>query len=743
MADMLNVFDLNRRKTAILQNAYNIAETHELNNIYTLSFHIPNSDDKVQYIQPFHYVRYGNTGELYRIVKTDLSDGDTAVLKVDCEHVIATLVDDLMFGVFEFGDGHVNTVGQQINAYYTENCIKELLGKQKKKNWELSECDFKYYYQYLWEQENILNALYSVPKCFTSPYKWTFDTQAYPWKLSLKKIDTTIRPEYYIRAKRNLLSSGTAQDFADICTRLYPLGYGEGVNQLTIKDVNGGKAYLEASASAIEKYGIKEKVLVDRQFEDAETLKAYAQTVLDALQTPSMSRSFDVTDLYPLTHDNIDHVEVGDICKLTMDDTIAYVTKTVRVLDQAGNLSIELSTKATDVVSSIADLADRVRIEQVYSQGATQLYQHSKDANATPEKGMIMSLYFPSEMRQINKVLLRLKLNKFRSYSQATDSADVTINTNSTELNNLTTTESGGGTTASSGGTSVTVGGGSTTNQKTNKTGVSIDVEASGVSYAPQETTTSAPSTDVTSSTIWAGDRRTTTTEGTTNGVISLAGVFNDNKLYGGTYSLWSDEDGRHSHSFVGGFGEINISGGSHHHDVSVNVPVENTIPVRNNLTYYNQDWHAHDIVFNALAHSHNINHYHKVNVSGTASGGSHQHTFNIPAHTHTITAHTHKLPNLSHSHKITFKGHSHKITAGIFESGKPTGFDIYVGGTKKTTISKTSYNGDITTWLLNDSNLIPRDSWIDIEIRPNDLAYVVSSVFVQGFVQSRGGGNY
>ena len=247
----------------------------------------------------------------------------------------------------------------------------------------------------------------------------------------------------------------------------------------------------------------------------------------------------------------------------------------------------------------------------------------------------------------------------------------------------------------------------------------------------------------MTSSTIWAGDERTTTTEGTTNGVISLAGVFNDNKLYGGTYSLWSDDDGKHSHSFMGGYGEITVTGGSHHHDVSVNVPVENTIPVRNNLTYYNQDWHAHDIVFNALAHSHNINHYHKVNVSGSASGGNHQHTFSIPNHTHTITAHTHKLPDLSHSHKITFKGHSHNITAGIFESGKPTGFDIYVSGKYQTTISKTSYNGDITTWLLNESKLIPRDSWIDVEIRPNDLAYVVSSVFVQGFVQSRGGGNY
>ena len=72
-----------------------------------------------------------------------------------------------------------------------------------------------------------------------------------------------------------------------------------------------------------------------------------------------------------------------------------------------------------------------------------------------------------------------------------------------------------------------------------------------------------------------------------------------------------------------------------------------------------------------------------------------------------------------------------------------PTQFDIYVGSTKKATVEATTYNGDITQWLLNDKNLIPRNTWINVEIRPNALAYVVSSVFVQGFVQSRGGGNY
>lgn len=770
---MLNVYDLSRRKTAVLQNAYSIQETKELNQIYHLDFSLPATDEKARYIQAFHYVRYGEDGELYRIVSAKQSESDTSTLTVSCEHVIATLVDDLIFGVFQYGGGTIKT----------GDVIEALLEKQNTKNWILGECDFTRRFEYLWEQENILNALYSIPKEFTKAYKWTFDTTSYPWKVSLKAIDTTIHPEYYIRAKSNLLGSDAQQDFSGICTRIYPLGYGEGINQLGIKEINGNKSYLEAPAEVIARYGVKEKVLVDRRYENAESLKAYGQTMLDALSVPGLSRSFSVVDLYPLTGAEIDNAQPGQIAKLTEDGTITYITKTTRILDQPGTLQIDLSTKATDIASSIADLADRVRIESVYAQGATQLYQHSKDANATPTKGMVMSLYFPEEMKQINKVLLRLKIGKFRSYSQATSTEDVTVkscenkevtvktvenkevtvSTNPTALDNLMTTEDGGGTTSSSGGTSVTVSGGDVSNQRTVSKSVSLSVEAEAVSSAPQEAITSAPSTEVTSDTAWNNDSRSAQTEFTGNGAVSINLGNQDGKLIGNTYALYDAYDGYHQHDYWGTTGEKAIDGGYHHHNVMVDIPSD-TVEVINNdpyLSYYGGKMHRHNITLNGLAHNHNINHYHTVKVSGTATGGSHTHSFSIPAHTHTITSHSHNLPSLSHSHDIKLnshthtvklnphthdiklEGHSHTITAGIFESGNPTKFDIYVGGELRTSVNATSYDGDIATWLLTADKQIPRGQWIDIEIRPNDLAYVQSSVFVQGFVQSRGGGNY
>ena len=850
---MLNIYDRQIRnetpalkKTAVLQNAFDIVETHELNQIYTLSFSLPATDEKTEFCQPRHFVRWGDDGELYRIKCPKQSEGNIDVITYECEHVITTLCDDIMFGSFQYVGGSVRTAD-------TINC---LLGNQKTVNWRLDQCDFSRKFEYLWEQENILNALYSIPKEFATPYKWVFDTTTYPWKLSLKAIDPEAKPEYYLRAKSNILASGTSADYANICTRIYPLGYGEGVNQLNIKEakvsnivydgdvpVNGtvdedngvkyGNVYIQSPADIVAKYGIVEKVLVDRRFEHANTLFAYAQTMLEAYQSPSMSRSFDVTDLYPLTAQSWDDAEVGKICRMTQDNTTAYITKVKRQWDKAGDLAIDLSTKATDIASSVADLADRIRIESVYSQGATQLYQHSKDANATKDKGMVMSLYFPEEMRQINKVLMRIKLNKFRAYSQTTtsnggyqqtltvsdekkditsktntgdstvdvtygsiditsktntgdstvkvtyDSIDITskTNTGNTSVNvtypeavvttgmtagtsaDLTSTQSGGGT-----GTTSTSGGGT------------IDVSISGDAYYTEDANWNTQSTIPTSRTYIDDYENYGTQIGTqpkglhthdlsghVDTVTPLASYDYQHTHYlndlDGTAS--TEEAGEHSHTVTDYTGHTHGIGREqlqHNHYVGINVTSNNA----------NQVGFAHSHTFSVPSHTHNINisHTHKITIpSKTLSIPCPNHTHKItipsktlsipcPNHTHKITipSKTLSIPCPSHTHQITIPGwsktidiptHDHGINPGIYEFGTPSSFEIWVGNKKKATVSSTNFNGDITQWLLNNKNQVPRGSWIDVEIRPNDLAYVVCSVFVQGFVQSRGGGNY
>lgn len=788
---MLSVSDLTRKKTAVLQNAFQIQETKKINDIYSVSFTLPADDPKNQYCQSHHFVRYGDSKQLYRIIGKTEKDTETGLITYKCEHVIATLVDNVLFGAYTYGG----------TGTHTADVINWLLSKQTAQNWILDSCDFDYAYEYGWEQETILNALFSVPKIFTNDYMWDYDCSVYPWRLSLHRIDQTRKPEYYIQAGKNLLGSGITEDDTSIATRIYPLGYGEGINQLTIKDVNNGIPYLEADQATIDRYGIIERVLVDRSFEDAAALKAYAQTVMDAVSVPAYDRTFDVVDLYEITSQDIDQAEVGKICKLTKDGTIAFVTQTARILDSPGDLTIELSTKTSSVVDTIADLADRVRIESVYAQGATQLYQHSKDANATATKGMVLSLYFPAEMKQINKVLLKLQLEKFRAYSQATESAGRT-----------TQTSSAGGGTGSTSTSSATISGSATSGPSSTETtaagGTGSDLMTSKTAlegntvYDPGFTTSEAggvTNKQTTKTTTY--DKETSEAGGgssdyTGYGSFDLSGNFTTDAVDSNGNRVWNT-DSADPQPY------IPYSGGAHSHDIwcstgevtpAASANYRHSHAINYSGGALSAGGHSHEVWMNA--HSHQYYHFHKLNLTGV---GSHRHTMSVPAHTHTVTidghlhtitipdhthtigkhmhsfaidghshsisktqfththgmdhthlvqfssigSHSHTFSIRDHTHTITIPAHSHTITPGIFESGNATAFDIYVGSTLKATISEKRYEGDITQWLLNASGQVPRDSWIKIEIRPNDLAYVVSSVFVQGFVQSRGGGNY
>ena len=495
---------------------------------------------------------------------------------------------------------------------------------------------------------------------------------------------------------------------------------------------------------------------MDRRFENAESLKAYAQSMLDLYQEPSMSRSFDVTDLYALTAQPWDNAEVGKICKMTQDNTTAYITKCRWQRDKAGDLQIDLSTKATDIASSVADLADRIRIESVYAQGATQLYQHSKDANATPQKGMVLSLYFPSEMRQINKVLLRLKLNRFRSYSQTTDAGGASTRTSSeggastrtsSEGGASTQTSSSGGgstqTSSSGGGSTQTSSQGGATGSTSTSGGGTLDVKLSGTAAVTDNANWNDYfySHNNSSNLIVSNSNPDgkTTSAGTHKHGLSIGGSTATAEVYLESVpgSAW------HAHSLSPYASGSMDENGSHQHDIWTNA-------------------HNHYFSVFSLKHNHSVSIDVTSNVEGqtgfqhshTFSIGSHTHTVSIPSHTHNITIpshthtvsipnHTHNISIPNHTHTVSIPSHTHNISAGIYESGNATAFDIYVGNTKKATVQATSYDGDITQWLLNNKNQVPRDQWIDVTIVPNDLAYVVSSVFVQGFVQSRGGGNY
>ena len=696
---MLEIFDKNRRRIAIAENACGLEEERRINSIWYLRFALPYDDSKNEYCLPFNYVRLDG-GELYRIMPASTEIAETGLITYQCEHVLATLIDTVLFGYHVVGNLGV----------YTRDCINYVLNKQLIKNWVLYECDFSRQFEYGWEQETLLSALFSIATPL-SDYMWVTDTTVYPWRLSLKRIDMSQRPELYIRANWNMLRYADELDPQQICTRLYPLGYGEGVNQLTIKNVNNGVPYLQSPKAYTDRYGIIERVWIDRRYEDPESLKAAAQVMLDELQDPVRRYEIGFAQLDAADYNK---AAIGKRTRILFPDlgtkVDTFITDLTLRHDDIMSSTVVIANHSTSIASDIANMADRQRIEQSYAQGATQLFAQSVQANATTTKGAKLNFYIPSEMRIVNAVKVKIQLDRFRSYSQATEGGGATTATSSDGGADTATSSDGGAST-------VTSSDGGATKATSTSGGAHTSTSSSG--GGGSVTSASGGGTSVTS----GSSSRSTSESGLTinqlkTGYSAGGGESVSTGSGGGTLSS-------HTHTYIRPI--WSYDGGSG-----------------------NYGWHRHNI-YADLSHSHGMSHTHSISISAhshSVSISAHSHSVSIPAHNHSVSIgnHTHSINIKSHKHTITIrahkhtveiKDHKHNITQGIFEFGSPTGASLYINDVRKAGIGKDA-ELDITQYLV-ENGTIPRGRWHKIEVRPDDLAYITIDITVQGFVQSRG----
>lgn len=589
---ILEVFDKNLKRVAYLENAFEIVEDIKINSINYLNFKIPNNDPKIKFLKPFYYVKCNEN--LYRILPKVVETEEMEVLSVECEHVLATLLNDVIFGNVIIGN----------LGTYTKEVLEFILKKQRIKNWKLGRCDFSRQFEYCWENENLASALFSVPKPLAEDYMWTFETENYPWTINLIKLDKTKKPDAYIQAKKNLLKLTKGSDSKQLFTRIYPLGYGEGVNQLTIKDVNNGIPYLQSPQDIINKYGIIETIWIDRRYENADSLRDAAKAMLEEFQEPLMEYEVDYQAI-----DIREKLSLGSKVRIIdEDDSVDDFVVGIRYeYDDVKKTTITIANKSRTVATSIADLADRQRIEMTYSQGATQLYAQSLQVNADSKHGAEINFFIPNEMRIINKVMAKVKLESFRAYSKATEGGGGYVDSTSSGGGDYGSTSSGGGEYSST--------------------------DSGGGDY------------------------------GTTHGVEDV-------------------DAGTYRYNVIGGAGYVEI---------------------------YKVTRHEHRLSISDHSHSFSIS--------------DHSHSFSIPDHRHTIT-----IPN-----------HEHKIVPGIYTFGSPKWFEKKVNGKSKGYVTATSWEYDVTKYLLDNKKRISRGSWQSIEIIPNDLAYISIDLMLQGFVQSRG----
>ena len=465
------VFDRNMKRLAYLDNAMSVGYTLETNSLWTATFTMPADDPKTEYCTPLNYVEIFDGDEridLFRIIGEDLERSDGATRFYNCEHVLATLLNDVLFQYHQCGGTGVRTA----------EVLNYILNRQTTRNWVLGSCEFTRYFEYNWENSTLLAALFAVPECFDSDYLWTWDTTGYPWSISLVAPSDKLKSE--IRYAKNMTNIVKSQDASGIANRIYVLGYGEGVNQLTISSVNNGLPYVE-DALSIEKYGLCSTILVDTRYEVAENLKAYAEQILRESAEPYNSYEIGAIDLHRLTGDAFSRFWPGEIVRVVDDeDGVNLRTRIVSVVkDDAqgdpGNVTVTLANKSKDIAGSISDLQSRALIGETYAQGATnqQVYNFSDNADATHPA--TMKIYIDESVVRINKMLLNIQFEPFRAFEKAIGGGG-----------GQTTSSGGGSTTSSGGGSTTSSGGGSTTSSGGGQTSSATALESSNV--LPNET---------------------------------------------------------------------------------------------------------------------------------------------------------------------------------------------------------------------------------------------------------------
>ena len=723
--EYLTVYEQAGAMLAVLDHADKIGYDLKHNDLWTGSFALPSGDPANAFCQAHNLVRLPDgsrdTG-LFRIVGMPSGEESAmgGVRTYNLEHVMATLLDDVLFGYHEVGGTGVNT--RQVMQY--------ILNKQTVRRWQLGACEFDDQFQYHFENVSLLSALLSLGEVLTEEYTWDFDTDTTPWTVNLRKADSA--PGCGIHYGRSLVSITKSMDASALVTRLYPLGYGEGVNQLTIKEVNGGLPYIDADT--INTWGVKCSVWTDTRIQDDATLKARARQVLDGYKNPYISYTAKAIDLYRITGFSWDNYMPGKLVRvmdsehgIDFDARIVSISKR-DVNGDPGAIEITIANTPRDAADSINTLADRVGIGELYSQGATNLFAIPFADNADPSHPAKFRVYIPQGMVRINKMLLSWQIASFRAYS--------------------TGAAAGGSTTRTSSG-----GGGGAQTTTVNET-VTYTSEAGGSCQVLSEQKVLNRSGSYEFG--WVGDPIDDDGYAKTSTDANEGLGTETNEAGGHSHTVNSHDHSlnNHSHSFSGTdtvywqhWHDLPGGDSSHTGNVSDNAYTPKAVNI-SGTTGENSGWtgqrapgtdsqgsHKHGIPM----HTHGMKHWHKL-VQFTIPPleiniPDHGHNVKIPGHNHTVN-----LPE--HTHDLTLPDHTHGIVYGIYEGGRAQSVTINVDGVSVPVGSGGEI--DVSGYLSKDDNgKIRRGAWHEIQIVPDSLTRIEANLTAQVFVQSVGGGDY
>ncbi len=671
---MLMAMDLKREYTAVLDNAYQVSYEKIENQIGNLEFSMPLDDPKNEFLQEMLWVELtDNENEyigLYRVMPSTVrKDASNNSITYTANEALCTLLDTVLFGYHEL-----------VNRK-TVDVINYLLNKQRTKHWVLKKCEFTRYFSYAWENENgLADALFSIPQAFDEDYMWQWNTKVYPFELSLVKPPK--EPIARIQEGYNMQGFEIERDPNNLVNRVYPLGAGEGVNQINIKSVNKNIPYVE-DAKSIKEHGLVEYVWVDQRFTVPQALKDNAINMLKKWAQPKISWDVTAADLLKLTDEplSIDKLRQGTVIMINTDDfgSINLRIKKETKQDVFGapqDIQLELGNLSDDFTTTMSDLKRKQEINETYSQGATNILNYSYQDNCEKAYPAEIEFFLDDDVFHVNTVELTFKTKRYRGYTKAVKGGGATVKSTSAGGASTQTSSAGGGSVVSSSAG----GGGSTTSG------------SGGGSYQGGSTNTDGGSAQTSSANGSHDHLMFNVIQGPPQTLPKIT------LRAGGGGEIYTEARG----------GTFRIASAADNHTHTVNVP----------------------------------SHSHRFNIDIPA----HSHVVSIPNHTHSISvpSHSHQVRIPAHTHQITLPDHSHPLEWGIYEApSSATSVDIVVDGTTIPVHDTSQQRLNIVNYLRKTSGgKISRGNHT-IKIIPNKLARIEAQVICRVFIQSQLGGQF
>lgn len=320
---------------AVLENAYDIVVTSEINGEDTLSFKLPFHDSKRDYIENEKKVQIVDDVYIIRTV-TDTKDSSGGV---ETEVYAEAEFYDLTFSV--------RKEEKDFEAAYASEAMEYAL---EDTDWDVGTVEVTTKRTWTSTDDNALSLLRSIADLHGGDL--VFDC---PNRLvhlyTVKGTDSGALFSY----RKNMESIERVVDTQSLVTRLYA----EGADGLTFASINNGKAYVEDYTYSSD---VRISTLDCSSFTNAYEMLEYAELRLADYCQPTVSYVLTAMDLSVLTGYEHEAWELGDYVHVNDEDL--GISETVRIVKweydvrEPWNTVLELSTTLKNLGDSSDEIAD-------------------------------------------------------------------------------------------------------------------------------------------------------------------------------------------------------------------------------------------------------------------------------------------------------------------------------------------------------------------------------------------------